>query len=189
MENNKKIALKMAKLCKEAYKNCSSLSSFTLIRVKNHVCFIVEDKENVYCVFRGTDEFTDLGVYFDYPKCFQICELVYNFVVSRDRKVYLGGHSMGGLIALIASTFFGDEDRVEKIVTFGSPKCKFLIKFPHDNWIHRKDFVADLPIDITHSGNVFVLTNHPWKFWRNNHSIKSYIINILEYECENGTST
>lgn len=183
MGNEKEFALKMAKLCKESYKNCISLSNYTLIRAENHICLIVEEEDSLYCVFRGTDELSDLALYFNYSKCYPLCERVYDFIISRNRKVYLVGHSIGGLIALITSTFFGDQagDGIEKIVTFGSPKCKFLIKFPHDNWIHKKDIVADLPIDITTSGNVYIVTNHPWKFWRNNHSIKSYIINISEY--------
>lgn len=192
MNENTKLAHYLANLCLLSYKNeILSDDDYIFIQRKNCCCILKEDQDYIYCAFRGTDELKDLETYFDYNQCEDICNQVCHYLKNRNKQIILTGHSIGGLIAQICSnklTYFDDEglckSLVYKIVTFGSPKSKMLILPLYERWINGKDVIADLPFNILNNGQLYFLRRHKWKFWRNDHSIKSYIKNIKEYRDE-----
>jgi hypothetical protein len=181
------LALRLAKLCAASYQNSRKCGDHIFLQSGHSCCIIVEDEDSIYCAFRGTDEGKDLNTYFDYKKCDSICFLVCKYLETTNKHIYLSGHSIGGLIAQICSTklcYFNNQglscSLVTKIVTFGSPKCKLLVLAPHDKWVNGNDVIADLPFNTINNGQLYFLRRHRWKFWRNSHSIKSYIKNLQE---------
>lgn len=85
---------------------------------------------NICIAFRGTDD-TIVGWKEDFNMCFrspvpsqiQAVEYLHQVAVSKFGKIYMGGHSKGGNLAIYAATFCHPiiRHRIRKICSFDSP--------------------------------------------------------------------
>lgn len=135
---------KAADLCVESYKNTPSVG--TIHVWDNAQVLLHEDGEVLWVVARGTDEFPDVkddtcgqreypqgfcvhkGFYAYAKKCWLAIQglPVFQNAVSRNRRIILTGHSLGGaaalLMPLIEPKMINRTARIQHIITFGSPR-------------------------------------------------------------------
>jgi triacylglycerol lipase len=144
---------------------------FRVIQYVDHKgaqCYLLEDKDLVLLVFRGTEpkEFSDIkadlnaiqrdskagtgdvhsGFANEVDKIFEKLELPNQF----DKPFYLAGHSLGAAMATIASHRLQDKYKISGLYTYGSPRAgdsDFVksLKVPHWRVKNNNDLVTTVP--------------------------------------------
>ncbi len=143
--------------------------------------FVAKNKRYAVLAFRGTEENlqnirTDINIRFyrdrtgakiaaGFSQAFGLVEKQVADAISRidqDLPLYVTGHSLGGALAVIASTRIRPSDRVAACYTFGCPRvgntefAQQLWKVPVYRLVHASDIVPRLPFTFgyRHAGDL-----------------------------------
>lgn len=137
-------------------------------------CHIISNKEEVVICFRGTEpkEFSDIkadlnafpdkawnghglvhnGFQEEVNKIWDQINAALSKMKTDGKKFFICGHSLGGAMATIATSRFGD--KVDCLYTYGSPRVgtrKFVKSFaniPHFRHVNNNDLVTAVPFAI-----------------------------------------
>lgn len=189
----------------EIEKNGFKLHKF--IDKENHEAFIIYDEENLIICFTGTelDEKNDVinnlnavkrktslggiyaGFYTVYKKLkFDVFKEVISLQKNKKRNIFWTGHSLGGSLALIFASFYGEGD----VYTFGQPRigdneCSISIsKLPIKIYAIRNNldlfpFLPPLLMGYVDIGEIFEYDNSLDEFEKSVWGIIRFIANFI----------
>ena len=168
MTSEKSLSYIMCQLSALTYKSRIPFPVFGFDTVqcieKDNACVhIFENSTIMVLAFRGTNDIADFfadinmtsqytnngTVHYGFYKEYRKLEPLFRDKLTNTQKhIYCTGHSLGGALAVIASS----EYPVKAVVTFGAPKvgasdfCKSCSNVVHIRWVNGGDKIARLPI-------------------------------------------
>ena len=188
-----RLAYKDRKVGKEAF-NSIGFSSHSFISIDSAQVHCAANKQRVVIAFRGTQpiEFNDVVADINFfptkqsqgegtvhqgfkAEVDKLEDSIMKFIdKNSDKAIYVCGHSLGGAMATIFSA--RNEDLVEKLFTYGSPRAgngQFikLMTTPHHRCVNNNDIVAHVPPSIyfRHHGEI-----HYLNFWGKNRNLHGW---------------
>ena len=158
-------------------------------------CYLLENDNHIIVTFRGTEpkEFSDIKADLKFLKTYhrgegkvhrgfmievwKLADSLTKHIYQTSKQVYITGHSLGGAMATLYSTFCRPQ-RPPIVYTYGAPRAgniEYCTKYPNELYrvVNNNDMVPTVPpslvgyrhvgevVYINHYGNVRNLT--PWQ--------------------------
>lgn len=158
-------------------------------------CYLLENDNHIIVAFRGTEpkEFSDIKADLKFLKTYhrgegkvhrgfmievwKLADSLTKHIYQTSKQVYITGHSLGGAMATLYSTFCRPQ-RPPIVYTYGAPRAgniEYCTKYPNELYrvVNNNDMVPTVPpslvgyrhvgevVYINHYGNVRNLT--PWQ--------------------------
>ena len=192
-----------------------NITNIEYININNIQCFLLNDNNDTYIVFRGTNTIYDFFINLEakltktkygniHYGCYNEVSSIYNIILKfidmyEYNNIYITGHSFGGSLSNVLGLLLYYRENIKNIYlyTFGALKVfdeSTSIKFEEDicthvfRFVNKRDIIPHFPIFhvYKHVGDSLIIYNNKILVQNISHSIYTSIYNIIKKIICNG---